>query len=260
MIFDTELVINYLNILNEPAKLNDLDSKAIIEEFMRFAKQPKDEWDVSDCDAAEIFEIMVLEECVLNRALHKEREGEFESDVHQLLDEHYYPFFSHTFADMEPNPSLSISGWINFNYCRDYQQKNGEGVPVLSLWPVMVIIRELLQASPTSDELLNDYIVNIYSEYRDQDDEIEKDSYFFGEGADDIYNLSKVINSIRPKIVQLIDNSFEGELTNNIGRVIIDELTVDFLEAFEGDYTHTVNSIHPLLLVRNQCEMLNDML
>lgn len=73
------------------------------------------------------------------------------------------------------------------------------------------IIKELVAASPTCDEMITEYVTDIYLSHHDNDEREMGWEFFNGEAADHIYNLSKVIRKVNTQLSRLALNSFEDD-------------------------------------------------
>lgn len=251
MNFNAEVVINYLTELLKLEQVEDFENLPLKQDFFDMMAKPKYEWDLSVVEDCQILEIIILEKLFLSRCKNLE--------LDDIINEFYYPHFDPVFFDPEPNPKLSIAGWINYNYGQSYE-KDTDTLPPLSLTPVVSIIDILVEASPSCDELLTEYITDTFLSYRDSEDgEYERDEFFFlGEGADRMYDLSKAIREMTPHLERLANNSFEGDLPHNLGKLILEELREDFFDVFADEYLEEAYYTHPLLLIQNQLNMLTE--
>lgn len=250
MSFNADLVIRYLTEvlkIEEPEQFQDLPLK---KDFIHMMEAPKDEWNLEFVEDAQILEIMILEQLLLSRAE--------AMNLEELMDEFYYPHFNPTFFDPEPRPVLSIAGWLNFNISKDHE-KQFDRLPSLSLSPVVDIIKLLSDASPTCDELVNEYITDMYLEFRDNEDDEGRIDFFRGEAADRMYDMSKALRKVGVYIKRLAENSFEDDIAHNLGILILDDLEEEFLDVFLADFEDYEYDTHPLLLIKNQVEYLRQL-
>lgn len=247
--FPAEMIISYLEELLEmdPVNPNEMEN-TLRRNANIFFEENKDEWDLKQCLPEHILEVIILE-----ALLHSRNDS---LDLNSIMDEYYYPHFSNAFFDPDPNPRLSITGWLNYNFGQQYEETEGT-LPMVSLHPAVEIIKALVEASPTCDELLTDNIMDRYLEHSETGDEEARLIFFYGEGADLIYQLSKVITEIKPNL-RILHESFEDELPNDLGGLILSDLCDDFLETFDGDNNEDAIRYHPLSLVKNLLEDLEE--
>lgn len=246
--FQAKVVIDFLEELLaiEPGSSNEIEP-IVRRNAELFFSEKKYAWDLTDVEPELILEVLILE-----AQLNAKSES---VDMEDVMDDYYYPHFNNTFFDPEPNPKLSLAGWINFNYGQQYEEKF-DTMPAISIWPAVEIINTLLEYSPTCDELLNEHIADVYLAHSETGDEEARLTYFYNDGADLIYDLSKAIVKIKPMIRKLHE-SFEDELPNDLGMLLLSDLHDDFLEAFEGDDNEEAIRYHPLTLVKNLLEDLD---
>ena len=245
MQFNADLVIRYLTEVLKIEDPEDFSDVMLKNEFFDMMQNPKDEWDLSVVDDQQILEIIILEQLLLSRV--------DSMQLNEVMEELYFPHFTPTFFDPEPRPSLSIAGWLNYNYGQAYERET-DHLPSLSLAPVVDIVKELVAASPTCDEMVTEYITDIYLSHRENDEKAMSWEFFNGEAADHVYNLSKVLRKVNTQLSRLALNSFEDDLPYSLGRLIIEELDEDFLQVFQADMEEDQYRHHPLLLVQNQVE------
>lgn len=245
MNFNAQLVIDYLSEVLKIEEPEDFKQEDLKKDFFDMMSYPKDEWDLSTVEDGQILEIMILEEYLISRA--------HSMSLDEVMDEFYYPHFHPTFFDPEPNPLISISGWLNRNYGRQYEEEANH-LPPLSLAPVVDIIKALVAASPTCDEMVTEYVSDIFLSYRDNDDIEGGIIWINDEGADYVYALNKALRGLGSKFSRLALNSFEDDLPRCLGLLILEELDEDFLQVFQAEMEEEQLSHHPLLLVRNQVE------
>lgn len=245
MQFNADLVIRYLTEVLKIEEPEDFPDPMLKNEFFDMMQNPKDEWDLAVVDDQQILEIIILEQLLISRV--------DSMQLNEIMEEFYFPHFTPAFFDPEPRPSISIAGWLNYNYGQTFEREN-DHLPPLSLAPVVDIVRELVSASPTCDEMITEYITDIYLSHRDNDDKDEAWEFFNGEAADHIYTLSKVLNKTKSLFHRLGLNSFEDELPFNLGLLILEELDEDFLQVFQAEMDEDNYRHHPLLIVKNQIE------
>ena len=130
-------------------------------------------------------------------------------------------------------------------------------MPAISIHPVIEIVDTLIEYSPTCDEMLNEYISDVYLEHSETGNEDDRLMFFYNEGADLIYDLSKAIVKIKPMLRKLHE-SFVDELPNDLGMLLLSDLRDDFLETFDGDDSEDAIRYHPLMLVKNLLEDLDE--
>ena len=245
MQFNADLVIRYLTEVLKIEDPEDFPDVMLKNEFFDMMQNPKDEWDLSVVEDQQILEIIILEQLLLSRV--------DSMQLNEIMEEFYFPHFTPAFFDPEPRPSISIAGWLNYNYGQSFERESNH-LPSLSLSPVVDIIKELVAASPTCDEMVTEYVTDIYLSHRDNDEKEMSWEFFNGEAADHIYNLSKVIRKVNTQLSRLALNSFEDDLPYSLGLLIIEELDEDFLQVFQADIKKNKNKQHQLLLVQNQIE------
>lgn len=250
MKFNADVVIRYLTDVLEIEEVEDFKDLPLKGDFFDMMNEPKDEWDLSYVEPSQILEIIILEKLLLSRC--------HSMDLEEVLEEFYFPHFHPTFFDPEPRPILSIAGWLNYNYSREYEVEANH-LPPLSLYPAVEAINILVEASPTCDEMITEYITDMYLGFRDNDEPEDAREFFWGVGADHIYNLSKALRQITPCIHRLAENSFEDDLPYALGQLILEELGDEFLEVLLTDFQEETIRAHPLLLVANQIEDLKEL-
>ena len=245
MQFSADLVIRYLTEVLKIEDPEDFPDVMLKNAFFDMMQNPKDEWDLSVVEDNQILEIIILEQLLISRV--------DSMQLNEIMEEFYFPHFTPTFFDPEPRPSLSIAGWLNYNYGQSFERET-DHLPSLSLAPVVDIVKELVTASPTCDEMVTEYITDIYLSHRENDEKAMGWEFFNGEAADHVYNLSKVLRKVNTQLSRLALNSFEDDLPYSLGRLIIEELDEDFLQVFQADMEEDQYRHHPLLLVQNQIE------
>ena len=247
--FPAELVIEYLEQLLDldPVEPNEIENE-LRRNANNFFEEDKAAWDLTECLPEHLLEIIILE-----AQLHSKNES---MDLEGILNEYYTPHFSTAFFDPDVQPRLSITGWLNYNYGQQYEERE-DTMPMVSLHPAVEIVKALIEASPTCDELLTDHIMDRYLEYSESDDEESRLTFFYGEAADLIYELSKVITTIKPNL-RILHESFEDELPHDLGCLLLSDLHDDFLETFDGDDNEDAIRYHPLVLVKNLLEDLEE--
>ena len=245
MQFDADLVIRYLTEVLKIEDPEDFPDPHLKNDFFDMMHSPKDEWDLAVVEDNQILEIIILEQLLISRTESMQ--------LREVMDEFYFPHFSTAFFDPEPRPNISIAGWLSYNYGQSYERETNH-LPSLSLSPVVDIIKELVSASPTCDEMVTEYVTDIYLSHRDNDERELGWEFFNGEAADHIYNLSKVLRKVNTQLSRLALNSFEDDLPYSLGQLIIEELDEDFLQVFQADMEEDQYQHHPLLLVQNQIE------
>lgn len=244
MPFNYSLVINYLNALLNLVDGDEMD-RELHAEVLNYLDDNYHEWDISETPPEAILEIFILEACVL---------GRFNSmdGVDEIEAKYYIPLFHKTFFDPDPQPRMSVSGWLNFNYARQHEEAT-ESLPLVTFQPLHDIVTQFVDAAPTADEMLPEYIQARFIESfdnEDRDSTILSDNsvaLFNGEISDLSYELLKCFRGTYHSFVAL-NNAYPDELPLVCGQLLITETLGDLQDTFEFvDPLHM--ELHPLSLV-----------
>ena len=248
--FPVELFIlwltNIITAVNDDNVEIDVNIEKDVGDFL--TNVPKDEWVLVDEEMGDCLEVLTLEIMVQNM---------LESEAPEL--EQYTKHFGVNFFDPEPNPKLSIAGWLNQSFSREYE-KTMQELPPVSLHPIVQALDILVTHSPTCDEVLHEAIrEQILEIAEDTDGDLDVGDFLAGKGYDQLNDLNRCLATVGRHLqtVREAYTTMDGWIYD-LGLVLITDLkdTVqDLEEAFDDShYKH-----HPFLLVRDHVEEIHEL-
>ena len=248
---DTSVLIPYLSaIVNEDEQyFEDPDNLKDVQYLLR---QPLDEWDVLAVDPVVITELFELSALIQNI-------NEILNDTittNKFISEFYTPYFSFTFFDADPMASLSVAGWINYNFARQMDEQDGHQ-PSQSFHGIHDFIHELVEASPTRDESLPENIESRIAEMTEQSDDEALEEYFFTELNDQCYTLSKLLNIHGTLLIQTVEFGTTGAITEDVVVDIVDRLN-DLVNNIRSSFKDGEQDYHAVTILDNSVARLRD--
>ena len=262
--FPAEAMLTYLGelITINPLEAYEFSNKEAFNEVTRFLEGDKADWNIKEVDPHHIYELFVLEEILNSRFDNLTNTGdEISVENHNEFYNRYWGSdFSRTFFDPNPNPFYSLAGWINYNYCKQYEMDYEVKAPI-SLHGVMYFIYNLVSASPTCDEPIHEHISDMLSSAGEDvagEDVYENpwDWLTTGNGNDVMYELYKVLLN-NGYILRDLLTTDKDTLAYDLGFIIVEDLTDTVLEQTETMLEPEEFLLTPAVMIRSWLEMIN---
>lgn len=263
--FPAELFLEYMGELLRvnPTEAYEFSNPSVLSDVDEFLNHPKDDWDVLDIDPLHLWELAVQEAILNNRFLHIANNSDDPAVVENFAVRYWSGDFGISLFDPVPDPHLSLMGWINHNFSRQYEMKFDK-LPPTSLHGITRIASMWLDKSPTYDELLNEHIVSVLAEIREDSvstDESEflsdfetPDDWLNETGNDLIYESTKVMYQ---SIHYLVDSATLGvdTIVGDVALVIISELRDDYVGTVIEELGVELASITPINIISNMLDI-----
>lgn len=261
--FPITALLTYLGelIRIDPTESHEFENMDALKEVDEFMTHPKDEWDIMSIGAEQILELFIMEAILNSRVEHLVDQNieENEEAYSQFYQRYWGGDFSKTFFDPAPNPSYSLAGWINYNYCKQYYETH-EKNPPQSLHHVYQLVHALVDKSPTCDETILEYTTEIFLEAENGEDpngfENGWDWLTVGGGNDVIYELSKTLLNHSWQFGELLQTP-PDTLTHDLGLLLHSDIQDDFIDTFESILEPEEILLTPIALIRSWCDMID---